>query len=190
MNTGQKKRGLVSPKRREGGYTLVELIVAVGLFAFVMTLSSGAYLMMIGMNHRAQGVATGINDLSFALEMMTREILTGSAYDCGGTGDCPSPIGAHSFSFRNTSGVQVTYDVDSSSGALRRTLGAVQSALTGSSVTITNLTFYASGTQKAPGDYEQPHVSITISGTVSAGAGKPQQSFTLEAGATMRGTDI
>ncbi|MFA6502789.1 MAG: prepilin-type N-terminal cleavage/methylation domain-containing protein [Candidatus Paceibacterota bacterium] len=182
----KKERRLVSPKQHEHGYTLIELVVAVGLFSFIMMLSSGAYLMMIGVNHQAQSIATGINDLSFALETMTREIRTGSQYSCGGLGDCPS--GASSFSFMNKNGELVTYDI--SAGVLRRTVGASVNALTGTSVNVSGLTFYASGTKPVPTDYEQARVSIIISGTVSAGAGKPDQSFTVETGATMRGTDL
>ena len=76
------------------GYTLIELIVAVGLFSFVMTLVSGAYFLMIGINRQAQSIATGINNLSFALETMSRTIRTGYDYDCGGASSC----GGNSFS--------------------------------------------------------------------------------------------
>ncbi|MFA6969108.1 MAG: prepilin-type N-terminal cleavage/methylation domain-containing protein, partial [Candidatus Paceibacterota bacterium] len=89
------------------GYTLIELIIAVGLFALVMLLASGAYIMMIGLSRQAQGIATGINNLSFALETMTRDIRTGTNYNCGGLGDCSS--GASVFSFKNESGVTVSY---------------------------------------------------------------------------------
>jgi prepilin-type N-terminal cleavage/methylation domain-containing protein len=175
--------------QKKRGYTLIELVVALGLFSFVMTLSSGAYLMMIGMNRQAQAVATGIDDLSFALEMMTRDMRTGSAYSCGpslGLGSCPT-VPSQSFSFRNKSGAQISYTV--AGGVLQRTVNNAQvSTLTGSSVTISNIAFYVSGT--VPGDSEQPHVSIIITGTVAAGPNKPPQTFTIETGATMRGTDI
>ncbi len=177
---------MISPTRSvQSGYTLVELIVAVGLFAFVMTLSSGAYLMMIGLNRQAQGVAIGIDDLSFALESMTRDIRTCSEYNCGGLGDCPS--GASSFSFRNRNGVLVTYGL--SGASLTKTLNSVQNTLTDPSVTISSLLFYAYGTSPAPTDYQQSRVVIIVSGTVSTGAGK-EEPFTVETSATMRGTDI
>lgn len=172
-------------RNQESGYTLVELIVAVGLFSFVMTLSSGAYLMMIGLNRQAQGVAIGIDDLSFALETMTRDIRTGSAYDCGGLGDCPS--GASSFSFLNRNGVPVTYSLSGES--LVKTINSTQNTLTDPSVSITSLMFYASGTAPAPADYQQSRVVIIVSGTVSTGPEK-EEPFTVETAATMRGTDI
>jgi prepilin-type N-terminal cleavage/methylation domain-containing protein len=174
--------------RHKRGYTLVELMVALGLFAIVMLLASGAYLMMIGLNRQAQSISNGIDNLSFALETMTRNIRTGTAYSCGAFGgDCTS--GASSFSFTNQAGQAVSYTL--SGTALQQTVAGVQSLLTDSSVTITSLTFYAFGTKAASqSDYEQSRVTATISGTVSTGPGKPSQSFTIETGATMRGSDL
>ncbi len=170
---------------RSRGYTLIELIVAVGLFAFIMTLAAGAYLMMIGLNRQVQGIATGVDNLSFALESMTRTIRTGTAYDCGGTGDCPS--GASSFSLKDANGASVSYGL--SGTAIRETKSGVTSVLTDPSVTVSALTFYAHGTKPAPGDYEQARVTIVVSGTVAAGPGKTEP-FTIETGATMRGSDL
>lgn len=165
------------------GYTLVELIVAVGLFALVMLLASGAYLMMIGLNRHAQSIATGIDNLSFAIETMTRNIRTGSAYSCGGLGDCPS--GGSSFAFKNAGGVDVSYSLNGST--IQETVGASVRTLTDPSITVSSLTFYTSGT--ASNDVYQPHVTIITSGTVSYGVGKTEP-FTVETGATMRGSDI
>lgn len=185
-------RGRVTPKQSEGGFTLIELVVSVGLFAFIMTLVSGSYIMMIGLNKQAQGLATGINNLSFAIETMARDIRTGSNYNCAGAGDCTG--GASSFSFVNMSGTPMSYAQGTQSGP-NGVVGDITmngSALTDPSVDITALTFYVYGTQRFyPGmtNIDQPHVTITVSGTVSTGAGKTE-SFTVETGATMRGTDL
>jgi len=163
----------------------VELIVAVGLFALIMTLASGAYLMMIGLNRQVQGIATGINNLSFALETMTRDIRTGTNYNCGGLGNCPS--GANSFSFTNANGSAVTYNL--SGTTLQKTVSGAASALTDPSVTISSLTFYAFGTERVPSDYQQSRVTIIVSGTVTTGAGKTEP-FSIETGATMHSSDL
>jgi prepilin-type N-terminal cleavage/methylation domain-containing protein len=173
------------------GYTLVELMVSVGLFAIIMLLASGAYLMMITLNQQAQALSTGIDSLSFAIETMTRNIRTGSNYSCGAFGgDCTSYPGENSFSFVDQSGAQVTYSLSGTS--LLQKVGTTNPIeLTDSSVTITSLAFYAYGTQPfGSGDTTQSRVTIIISGTVSPGQGKPAQSFVIETGATMRGTDL
>lgn len=162
------------------GYTLVELIIAVGLFALIMMLASGAYLVMININRQTQSIATGIDNLSFALETMTRTIRTGTNYSCNGGGDC-SP--GTTFSVTNTSGNTVSYSL--SNGVI--TQNGI--ALTDPSVIVSSLVFYASGTGKPPIDYQQPRVTIVVSGIVSSGAGKTEP-FTIETGATMRSSDI
>ena len=165
------------------GYTLIELIVSVGLFSLVMLMASGAYLMMINSNRNAQGITTGIDNLSFALETMTRNIRTGTAYSCNGLGDCPN--GASSFSFTNTKGIAVTYDL--LGAMIQETTEGESSILTDSSVNISSLMFYAFGTDST--DDEQPRVTMVVSGTVSVERGRTE-SFTIETGATMRGSDI
>jgi len=186
--------------RLVSGYTLIELIIATGLFALIMLLASGAYLMMIGLQRQAQGIATGIDNLSFAIETMTRDIRTGTAYSCGvslGLGDC-AVSGGSSFTFTPSGGgTAVTYSCLGSSGscspatpgAIQKTVGTTVSTLTDPSVDITSLTFYVSGTGKPPGDLAQPHVTITISGKVLYGKGK-SDTFHIETGATMRGSDL
>ncbi|MDD2657220.1 MAG: prepilin-type N-terminal cleavage/methylation domain-containing protein [Candidatus Pacebacteria bacterium] len=175
-------------------YTLVELIVAVGLFALIMLLASGAYLMMISLNRHAQGIATGIDNLSFAIETMTRNIRTGTAYSCGqslGLGNCTG--GGSSFTFKNSDDVEVTYTSGTQDGTngpvgdITQSVAQISAILTDPSVDITGLTFYVDGTSS--GDNQQPHVTISISGTVSYAAGKIEP-FTIETGATMRGTDL
>lgn len=170
---------------RAKGFTLIEMIVAVGLFAFVMTLATGGYLMLIAANRQAQALATGINNLSFALETMTRSIRTGDSYRCG-AGDCPG--GASSFSFTASDGASVSYAL--SGGAITETVRGIPNPLTDPSVSVSSLTFYVSGTSPASaGDYAQPHITVVVSGSVSAGPEKTEP-FTVETGATMRGSDI
>lgn len=180
----------VSPLSR--GYTLIELVVAVGLFALTMTLSSGAYLLVIDLNRQAQSVATGINNLSFVLETMTRKIRTGVSYSCGNFGgDCPG--GGASLSFRDANGTSITYargvrGSDSSIGTVTENGSTI---LTDPSVNITSLTFYVTGTGTvASGDYNQPHITIALSGTVTSGSGDVPQPFAIQTGATMRGVDL
>ncbi len=179
--------------RSRGGYTLVELIVAMGLFALVMLLASGAYIMMIGANRQAQAISTGIDNLSFALESMTRNIRTGTSYDCGSpnnnngqaTNSCPS--GSSIFSFTDQSLNTVSYMLSNASIQRSTDGGQTWVQLTDPSVKISSLMFYAYYTDSTSG--KQPRVTIVISGSVSSGPGKTD-SFTVETGATMRGVNI
>ena len=99
---------------------------------------------------------------------------TGAGADCsGGT----------SFFVTNGDGTRVRYDI-SGDGAIAQNGVDLTDPI---GVTISSLLFYASGT--ARGDAFQPHVTIIVSGTVSYAAGKTEP-FTIETGATMRGSDI
>lgn len=168
------------------GYTLIELIIAVGLFALVMTLTSGAYFVMIDVNRQTQGITAGINDLAFALETMTRSIRTGTGYACDG-GDCS---GGSNFSFTDSRGNLISYSRDIDTSVIQETInGAAPIPLTdAAAVKVTSLKFYVSGTSKT--DSAQPHVTVTVSGTIDPGRGKPLEPFTVETGATMRGADL
>ncbi|MCX6790467.1 MAG: prepilin-type N-terminal cleavage/methylation domain-containing protein [Candidatus Kaiserbacteria bacterium] len=174
---------------RSKGYTLIELMIAVGLFAVVMLMASGAYIMMIGLSRQAQGIATGIDNLSFALETMTRTIRTGHGYSCGGAlnlGDCND--GRNTFTFVDESSRTTSYSL--SSGAIQRQVSAgAWSPLTdSSSIRIDSLKFYVFGSGPVAVDRQQSHATIIITGTVLGE--KTPQSFTIETGATMRGSDI
>jgi len=175
---------LLPPAHYSRGYTLIELIIAVGLFALIMTLASGAYLVMIGISRQTQSVTTGINTLAFALETMTRTIRTNTNYGCPTSGtECS---GGTTFSVVNTSGNTISYGL--SGGAITQTQNSVTVPLTDPSVTVSSLLFYASGT--ASTDDLQPRVTIIVSGWISSGPGGKKEYFTVETGATMRGTDI
>lgn len=163
------------------GFTLIEVVVSVGLFALIMTLASGAYLVMIHANRQAQSITTGINNLAFALETMMRTIRTSTNYSCDGGTDCPN--GEDNFSVKNSSGATITYAL--SDGVI--TQNAV--ALTDPSVTVSSLTFHVSGTGPVQSDREQPRVTISILGTIVSGPGRTEP-FAIETGATMRGTDL
>ncbi len=66
----------------QSGFTLVEMIVSLAIFAIVVTVSVGALLVLVATNQRLQGEQSVMTNLSFALDSMTREIRTGSLYYC------------------------------------------------------------------------------------------------------------
>lgn len=66
----------------KSGFTLIEVMVSVTLFAMVMTLSLGAILSIIDGNKKAQAINSVANNLNFAVDSMVRDIKTGYAYTC------------------------------------------------------------------------------------------------------------
>ena len=68
-------------KRRlaaDSGFTLVEMIVAVALFAVVMLISVAALLALVDANRKAQALQSVMNNLNIALDGMVRSVRMGS----------------------------------------------------------------------------------------------------------------
>ena len=176
-------------KNSSRGYTLIELMIAVGLFALIMMLAAGAYLMMIGISRQAQGITSGIDNLAFALETMTRTIRTSTAYSCAATsdaGDCPSG-GGDTFSVVGPGGDAISYWSDGLN--IYQTKNGDDVQMTDSSIKNVSLTFYSAGLSSS--DTTQARVTIVVSGEVTSGIDKTKVvPFTIETGATMRGSDI
>lgn len=168
-----------------GGYTLIELMVSIGLFAIIMTLVAGAFLMIINISRQSQGISTAIDSASFTMENMARAIRTGSAWGCPTAGTpCPYPTGGSTFTFTSQDGTAETFSLANGVIYENGTL-----ALTDDSVTVSSLMFYVAGiTPVSGGNYSAPRMTILISGTVAAG--KQTFPFTIETGATMRGVDL
>ncbi len=178
------------------GFTLIELMVAIGLFASIMAIAAGAYLTMIHVDQQAQAIATGIDNVSFALGSMTRNIRSGSEY-CGGRQTLCGSQPSNTFTFTDETNNTIEYAFNPPSGttggSIQETInGGLPILLTAPSVNITRLDFYSSGVESYSwsGDINQPYVEIIVSGTVSAGPGSAPQSFSVESSAAWRGSDI
>lgn len=82
-------------KTYRNGFTLVEMIVALGLFAVVAVVAVGALTRIVGDNRRAQALQTASNNISFVMESMSRELRVAGAINCSandGTGLVTSNI--------------------------------------------------------------------------------------------------
>ena len=76
---------------RARGFTLIEMIVSVGLFAIVMLVCVGALLSLVNANRKAQALQSVMNNLNIALDGIVRNAREGSDYDgsaaCSGNSD-------------------------------------------------------------------------------------------------------
>lgn len=138
-----------------GGFTLIEIIVAVGVFAIVMTVSLAAFLNLIDMQWKTESFRKVNGNLNYAMEAITRDIRAGNGY---------SSCGAGCFSFTDSTGAVVIYKLETGSagGYISRTVNSSQSMMTADDVNITGLSFDIDGTRA--NDSEQPLVVIRING--------------------------
>lgn len=79
-NTGNSRCQKVNRTR---AFTLIEMMVAVSIFAIVVMISMTAILSVVDSNKKAQSLKSVMNNLNFALETMTRSIKTGSGLSVG-----------------------------------------------------------------------------------------------------------
>lgn len=70
------------PTTTTSGFTLIELIISVGLFAVAVTISVGSLLVLVAQSQQGQADQNTMTNISFALDSMTREIRTGYDYYC------------------------------------------------------------------------------------------------------------
>jgi prepilin-type N-terminal cleavage/methylation domain-containing protein len=169
------------------GYSLLELIVSLGIFSVIMLIATGAYLSLISLDRHARASNQLSATLSFAVESMARSLRTGSNYACNASASAPNcTSGGTSISFRDSEGQTVTYRLraDGSIGQCTGGLCTDASAipLTDSRIAIDTLRFYVRGVGN---DYVQPQVTFVVSGTMTTDEGE-QASFSIQTGATQR----
>ncbi len=143
------------------GFILVETIVSVAIFSVVMTVGIGSLLSMVMANRRSQYFKITINNISLAMESMSKEMRVGYGYNCGSAsgGDCGA--GASSFYFTTKDGEEMIYRLQNSE--IQRSLnGSPFISITSPDVVIDGLTFYTFGSSNS--DNYQPKVIITIQG--------------------------
>lgn len=191
-----------SPSLR--GYTLLELIVSLGIFSMVMLVVMGAYVTLISLDRQARANNQLAASLSFAVESMARSLRTGSEYACNANASNPNcPASGQSISFcldghtcrDGDSDVQyrVTYRLksDGSIGQCNGTLctDATTVSLTDPRIEIEDLKFYVRGVDSdnnpLTNDNIQPNITFTISGTMRT-EGNEEARFSIQTGATQR----
>lgn len=152
-------------KNSATGFTLIEILVSLALFGFVMLATTSTLLSLVDANHRAQSNKTAIDNLSLVLESMTRNIRTGSAY--APLNAACSTGGTTGISFKSTKGDSTSYSLDATSGAIVKiVLSQPALVMTSSEISIDRLCFYIEGND--PLDAKQPVVLITVGGVVNS----------------------
>lgn len=69
---------------------MVEMMVAIAIFSIVMVTAMSALLNVINANNKARAVKTAINNISFALEGISKDVRMGTDYACGQNGAEPN----------------------------------------------------------------------------------------------------
>lgn len=138
------------------GFTLVEMLVALVLFSFVMLAAVGSLVAIIEANRKARNQKVVMNNLNAAVENMSRTIRLGSEY----TVTDPQTV-----SFTSKNGLQTIYTLDAGRIWRSEDGGTTYLPLTSTNVDIQNLTFEITSQGLAD---TQPKVLITVYGEAGA----------------------
>ncbi|MBV9349302.1 MAG: prepilin-type N-terminal cleavage/methylation domain-containing protein [Patescibacteria group bacterium] len=186
-------------------FTLVEMMVAVSIFAIVMLVGVGALLALVQANARAEAINSVMNNLNAALDSMSRTIRVGTTYHCetspvpplpatlavpqdcaGGGGKLLALEGANGDP--NNPNDQIVYRLNGTQ--LERSLAAGANgtfvAITAPEVSIDKFEFYVVGAPR--GDNLQPRVLMHIQGSAKVPGGTTI--FTVQASVVQRLLDI
>lgn len=174
LNTIMRKK-----EGNERGFTLVEILVSLAVFAVIVTISTGSVLLIVDANRKAQSLSSIMNNLNIAMEGISRALMTGERYDCDLSSlnsyeDCvaPSPNVSNGFRFVTQEGDVVTYSLQQRANGTGYIDKHVTESpnnshighyiVTASEVDVQGIQFYSVGVEED--DQIQPRVLIVIWG--------------------------
>lgn len=177
----------MSRSASEKGFTLLEMVISLGIFSIVIVTAVGAMLAVGNAQKKAALVQNIQDNLRFALESMTKEMRTGLDFK----GDLPSgvPHAYDVFTFTQQNGTTVQYcRLDGAIKKAKTPSGVCEASelhpVTDDSIVIDDLTFFLFGEGANDG---QPRVTVYVSGYSQDV--KLQTSFRMQTTVTQKGRD-
>jgi prepilin-type N-terminal cleavage/methylation domain-containing protein len=165
------------------GYTIIETMIAVSIFLIVVMIGMGALLNANSLHHRSQNMRSIMDNLSFIMEDISRNLRTGYNYHCGDSSSIETPLSCVSgdiIYFEKSDGDaedntdQYGYKIDLAQNAtdyaIYRTTdgGGTWILLTSEEIKIdaTNSSFIISGAEPVVSDAQQPFATIRLIGNI------------------------
>lgn len=186
---------------KKRGYTIIETMIAISLFLVVVITGMTALLNANLLHQKSQNMRSIMDNLSFIMEDMSRNIRTGTNFHCiapaeslsGFSGPKSGPS-CWAVAFRAADGVSVwVYYVDNTGKIFRSTDGGSSYVqLNPDEVVITNTLspFSVLGAEPPAGDLQQPLVDIRLVGNITLSGKNVVTPFSLQTTVSERLVDI
>ena len=159
----------------ESGYSLIELMVAVGVFAIVVAATSGTFITSLRGQQKARTVQNTADNIRYAMEVMGKEMRMGKGFSTSNAG-CPASTTCRVQFYSNMphrqppylgpnaqqefflSGNQIYFDDEVGAGPSAE-------AITSSNIRVNTLNFNLTGTPPA----DQPRITMLVDATSAGG---------------------
>ncbi len=163
----------LSHKSKNDGFTIIELVVVIGLSAAVFMLAAGIFVQAFKMQRRAFFIQKVQENIGFALETMAKEIRVSTIATpntiCPAT---PSP----NLSISHPVNSNIDYFLSGTDLHRRLSGTGIDTVLNSASTQVSRLGFCISG--NSIGDNAQPRVTILL--TVSNGSPNPDNNISID----------
>ncbi|MFA6177302.1 MAG: hypothetical protein WC694_00165 [Candidatus Paceibacterota bacterium] len=185
------------------GYTIIETMISVSLFVIIVTIAMGSLLNANLLHKKSQKMRSIIDNLSFIMEDMSRNLRTGYNYHCIDGGDpslintdvrsCSDINGGGGISFKSSLGDQWVYFIGTYGGkdGIFRSFdgGNTFIQLNSDEIEIDSISsFKVEGAELPPGDSQQPFVTIKLVGRIISDG--VSSTFSLQTSVSQRRIDI
>ena len=174
------------------GFTLLEMIISVGIFSTLVVSAIGITLGVSNAQIKAANIQAIQDNIRFGLELITKEMRTGRSYAL--TNFC-SPTPGKEISFTTSLGDPRIYYLDTNTQKIMRVVNsdcndvAKISPLTADEVTVDGLTFQLNGQNLGPLD-GQPIVTISLKISSKSSRFGPETNMNLQTTVVQRLRDL
>lgn len=141
-------------KTSKKGFTLVETLVAIGLFGIIVSIAAGGFVRALKTQAQIVALMAVNTNASLAIEQMAREIRTGYEFECVALYEC------NVLKFTNADADKVEYRLGRGGGIERGVNGTDFSKITADNIKVEYLTFRLLG--ELTTDQAVPRVTINL----------------------------
>lgn len=181
------------------GFTIIETMIAVALFLTVIMIGTDSLLNTTLLQKKSQDMRSIMDNLSFIMEDMSRNIRTGYDFHCSDNlsnfGTPLSCVSGKVLAFKSTSGNQWVYKIDTTDGInfdISKSVdgGSSWTQLNPNEINFSSASgFVVTGAEPPPGNSQQPFATVRLVGTITS-ANNTVTPFSLQTSVSQRLVDI